>query len=67
MFAKDLAYWNKEDDGVEDYDLWLRLWMKGKKFYNVESTQVLHRIHNESAFNAKGNHLKVSKLLERYK
>ena len=35
------------------YDVWLRLWKQGKKIYNVESIHVLHRIHNDSAFNAK--------------
>lgn len=65
LVRKELCYW----DGslhLEDYDMWLRLWKQGKNFYNVESIQVLHRIHNDSAFNAKGNNLNVSKLLEKY-
>jgi teichuronic acid biosynthesis glycosyltransferase TuaG len=65
LVRKELCYW----DGslhLEDYDMWLRLWKQGKKFYNVESIQILHRIHNDSAFNAKGNNLNVSKLLEKY-
>ena len=67
LIKKSLAYWNKEWDGVEDYDLWLTLWKQGKQIYNVESIQVMHRIHQESAFNAKGNNLKVSNLLKKYK
>jgi hypothetical protein len=59
-----LAIW--EENGIEDYDLWLKLWKQGKKFYNVESIQVLHRIHQESAFNARGNQLKVNDLLKKY-
>ena len=66
LIKKELAYWNKEWDGVEDYDLWLTLWKQGKQFYNVESIQVMHRIHQESAFNAQGNHLKVDNLLKKY-
>ena len=66
LIRKSLAYWNTEWDGVEDYDLWLKLWKQGKQFYNVESIQVMHRIHQESAFNAKGNHLKVNELKTKY-
>ena len=66
LVRKELCYWDKNWDGVEDYDMWLRLWKQGKKFYNVESIQVLHRIHNDSAFNAKGNNSNVGKLLEKY-
>tara|TARA_Y100000389_G_scaffold138124_1_gene135804 strand:- start:285 stop:938 length:654 start_codon:yes stop_codon:yes gene_type:complete len=66
LIKKKLCYWDKTRDGVEDYDLWLKLWRQGKKFYNVSEIQVLHRIHNDSAFNAKGNNLKVSELKEKY-
>lgn len=67
LVRKELCYWDKNWDGVEDYDMWLRLWKQGKKFYNVENIQVLHRIHNDSAFNAKGNNTNVGKLLGKYK
>ena len=52
---------------AEDYDLWLNLRKQQKRFYNVDTIQVMHRIHNDSAFNAKGNHLKVNDLLIKYK
>jgi len=32
----------------------------------VNEIQVLHRIHNDSAFNAKGNNLKVNDLKQKY-
>lgn len=64
LVRKSLAIW--EENGIEDYHLWLTLWKQGKQFYNVESIQVMHRIHQESAFNAKGNHLKVNNLLKKY-
>ena len=39
---------------------------KNKKFYNVTTIQVLHRLHNNNAFNAQGNNLKVKDLLKKY-
>jgi teichuronic acid biosynthesis glycosyltransferase TuaG len=65
LVKKELCNWDKLEV-LEDYDMWLKLWRQGHKFYNIESIQVLHRIHNDSAFNAKGNNLKVDKLLEKY-
>ena len=44
LVKKELCYWN--NSFVEDYDLWLRLWKAGHRFYNVQDVQVLHRIHN---------------------
>jgi len=66
LLRKELCYWDGEHDGVEDYDLWLKLWRQEKRFYNVPTVQVLHRIHESSAFNAKGNHNKVGDLLRKY-
>ena len=60
LLKKELCYLNNSI--VEDYDLWLRLWTQGKKFYNIDSVQVLHRIHQESYFNSKGNHLHSEEL-----
>ena len=64
LLRKEMAIW--KENGIEDYDLWLKLWKDGKKFYNVKSIQTLHRIHQESAFNAQGNNLKVDNLLKKY-
>jgi glycosyltransferase involved in cell wall biosynthesis len=63
IIKKDLCYWNNRWDGVEDYDLWLRLRKQNKKFYNFKEILVKHRIHNASAFNSKGNDNKVDNLL----
>ena len=65
LLKKELCWWDNTCI-IEDYDLWLRLWKQGKKFYNVESIQVYHRIHPESAFNAKGNYLGVPDLKKKY-
>lgn len=67
LLKKELCNWDGKWNGVEDYDLWLKLWRDGKQFYNVNEIQVLHRIHNDSAFNAKGNNLKVNDLKQKYK
>ena len=63
LIRKELCYWNNIWDGVEDYDLWLRLRKQNKKFYNFKEILVKHRIHNTSAFNANGNDNKVDDLL----
>lgn len=63
---KELCYWNFNWDGVEDYDMWLRLRNQNKKFFNLQEILVKHRIHNDSAFNAKGNGDKVPDLLRSY-
>lgn len=42
-----------------DYSLWLKLWKQGRKFYNVPSIEVLHRIHSTSAHNTKNTNKEV--------
>ena len=66
LVKKELCHWEPEYDGVEDYDMWLRLRKENKKFYNLVNVLVLHRIHRSSAFNAQGNNNKVVGLLEKY-
>ncbi len=53
ILKKELCWWN--ENGIEDYDLWLSLRTQNKKFYNCEQILVKHRLHQESAFNSKGN------------
>ena len=64
VIRKELCYWN--ENGIEDYDLWLRLRKQNKKFFNFKEILVKHRIHNTSAFNSKGNNNKVDGLLKSY-
>ena len=64
IIRKKLCYWKKEWDGIEDYDLWLRLQKQKYKFFNFEEILVKHRIHESSAFNSKGNHNKLKELLK---
>ena len=69
LVKKGLCYWNTDSNmiGIEDYDMWLRLWRQGKKIYNVPTCLVMHRIHRDSAFNAKGNEQNLPALRARYK
>jgi glycosyltransferase involved in cell wall biosynthesis len=61
IIKKELCFWN--ENGIEDYDLWIRLRKLNKKFYNCPEILVKHRIHNQSAFNSKGHSDKVRPLL----
>jgi hypothetical protein len=68
LIRKELCHWNAKYDGVEDYDLWLKLRKQEKTFYNCSELLVKHRIHKTSAFNANGNNnlvydLKMSHLV----
>lgn len=65
IIRKELCNW--VENGIEDYDMWLRLSKQGRKFYNLSDVLVKHRIHKQSAFNAQGNHLKVDALKEERK
>jgi glycosyltransferase involved in cell wall biosynthesis len=65
IIKKELCYWNEVV--LDDYDLWLRIRKLNKKFYNCPEILVLHRIHNDSFYNSKGNHKLVNALLEKYK
>lgn len=67
IIKKELCYWNPIFDGVEDYDLWIRLRKQHKKFYNCPDILVKHRIHNTSAFNSNGNDNMVKNLLRYHK
>lgn len=66
IVRKKICFWDKQFDGVEDYDLWIRLWKTNKTFYNFDNILVKHRIHTSSSFNAQGNHLKVNGLLKHH-
>ena len=56
MFRKGDAYWEETAhiQGVEDYDMWLRLDHAGRRLYNIPEVLTNHRLHRASAFNGKG-------------
>lgn len=61
IIKKGVCQWN--ENGIEDYDLWLRLRKNGARFFNCESVLVRHRIHKKSAFNSSGHASKVQQVL----
>lgn len=67
IIRKNLCYWDNSRSclGVEDYDLWLRLWRGGKKFYNCSQILIKHRIHQTSAFNNSNANL-VPALIQKF-
>jgi glycosyltransferase involved in cell wall biosynthesis len=56
-----------EELPIDDYDMWLRIWHSGGRFYNVDSVQVKHRLHCTSAFNAQGNDQIVPRIIDKHK
>jgi teichuronic acid biosynthesis glycosyltransferase TuaG len=67
LVRKELCHWVNTFFGVEDYEMWLRLWKENRRFFNLSEVLVLHRIHNTSSFNARGNHNYVEDLRKKYK
>ena len=63
IVKKSLAFWKEEMDGVEDYELWLRLARQGILIYNLEDKLCKHRVHPKSHFNTRD----FSKQIERIK
>lgn len=67
IIRKELAKWhnnwnnNQKEVGVEDYNLWLELFIQKKKFFNLDEILCLHRCHDNSSFNHQ-NHLYVNEL-----
>lgn len=63
IIRKTFASWNPKYDGVEDYDLWLRLRRDNRQFYNVDEVLVRHRVHQTSAFNSQDQRSKLAEIL----
>jgi glycosyltransferase involved in cell wall biosynthesis len=56
--ALEIGGWKQELDDIksqpcEDYDMWLKLMKKDKKFINIPEQLVLHRLHSNSNFNTR--------------
>jgi len=65
VIRKELCFWDDKWN-LEDYDLWIRLRKQNKRFFNCKEILVNHRIHQTSAFNAKGNGNHVEDLLKEH-
>lgn len=66
LLKRKLCHWDKSYEGVEDYELWLRLRKEQKTFYNLPDILVRHRIHNTSKFNTQNHDDKINKLKSIY-
>jgi len=66
LIKKELCIWNNENDGIEDYELWLKIYSMGKKFYNCEEITVRHRLHNSSSFNTNNYYDKINEIRNKY-
>lgn len=66
IIRKTLACWDKLYEGIEDYDLWLRLWKNKFRFFNCSEVLIKHRIHNTSAFNSKDHSKELATLKQKY-
>jgi GT2 family glycosyltransferase len=49
--ALSVGGWDLTLEGIEDFDFWIKLIKKGRKFINIPEVLVLHRIHRTSNFN----------------
>ena len=67
LLKKGLCYWDKTYEGIEDYELWLRLRKQNHKFYNLPDILTRHRIHKTSQFNTQNHDNKMNKLMNIYK
>lgn len=51
IVKKELCYWENIYTGLEDYNMWLWLRSRNKRFYNIDEYLCYHRIHKSSHFN----------------
>jgi glycosyltransferase involved in cell wall biosynthesis len=65
--AREIDGWDESVEGMEDFDFWIRLSKKNKKFHNIQKFLVSHRIHNGSNFNSKKLPFTVHDILNKNK
>lgn len=52
MIRRELAEFSSKWYGLDDYELWIRLSLQGKVFFNIPFILIYHRIYATSHFNA---------------
>jgi teichuronic acid biosynthesis glycosyltransferase TuaG len=57
LIRREYCRWDGAYDGIEDYELWMRIVCAGGKLYNLPQHLTAHRIHTSSAFNTKQHDL----------
>jgi glycosyltransferase involved in cell wall biosynthesis len=50
---REVGGWDASVEGLEDFDMWVKFSLLGKRIYNIQSFLVYHRIHEKSNFNSK--------------
>ncbi len=66
LIKTELAYWNPAySEGLEDYELWLRLAYKACTLFNCPEALVMHRIHKGSHFNTKSEQADLLQRLQK--
>jgi glycosyltransferase involved in cell wall biosynthesis len=50
---QEIGGWDPAVEGLEDYDVWVKLALLGKSFYNIQEELTYHRIHSGSNFNSR--------------
>lgn len=55
LLKRELCNWEYPEyvTALEDYYMWMKLALRGARFYNVDAPLTLHRIYSQSAFNSK--------------
>lgn len=50
---EEVGGWDINLDGIEDFELWLKIMKKNYTFHNLSTIEVMHRLHKNSNFNTK--------------
>ena len=66
IIKKKWCVWDSHYEGVEDYELWLRIQHEGGTLFNCNEICVKHRIHDTSAFNTKNHNEKIETMKRKY-
>ena len=62
---RSVGGWDSSVEGMEDFDVWIKIYLTNKKFKNIPEYLVLHRIHKESNFNAKKLPVTIQDILKK--
>lgn len=57
--------WDPNVEGMEDFDMWVKIHLMDKKFKNLPDYLVLHRIHQGSNFNARKLPVTIDDILKK--
>lgn len=64
---REVGGWDPAVEGLEDFDVWVKMAHKGKTFYNIQEGLTYHRIHSSSNFNSKHLPFTINDILRKNK